>query len=465
VRRHDEERQTARPEETTGIDRKRFLAGLVGVPAWIAAGCAQGEPADGAAHAGGASGAADAVARTDEALAASKSRDAETIEQRVERILREYDGFGIHRTGTEGDARTARWLAEEARRLGVASELEALPFTRIDVEQAFVEIAGERVEGVPLFDAPFTGPHGVEGEIGPLGDPGAAIEWAKATPDGNGGPELHAHRTSTTQKALVLATGGADWDLPPGLALLNAESYREPFGPPALQVSSESRALLEGVAGSAARVVIDASRTEIEVHNTLARIDGRDPALAPLVVMTPRSGWWSCAAERGGGIAVWLEMMAAIAAVRPARTVHFVASTGHELGHYGLEHYLATRQPLIEAAHAWIHLGANFVTAKRRRVLMQFSDQAMRDLAVAILTRHGAAPDVERPIGERPIGEVRNVAHGARYISILGQSGVFHHPDDRFPGAVDVPRAIACARAFAEIGVALARSAAAAPTA
>ncbi len=59
--------------------------------------------------------------------------------------------------------------------------------------------------------------------------------------------------------------------------------------------------------------------------------------------MTPRSGWWQCASERGGGIAVWVEILAAVAAAKPARTVNFVASTGHELGHYGLTHYLESR--------------------------------------------------------------------------------------------------------------------------
>jgi hypothetical protein len=408
------------------IDRKRFLTGLVGVPVWIAA---------------------------------TGRSPAESMEHRVERILREYDAQGIHRTGTDGDARCARWLVEEARRVGAWSELEPMPFSRVDVASAFVELQGRRIEGVPLFDAAsFTGRDGVRGRLGALDDTTASIGWAQATPDDNGGKELEAHRRGTAQKALVLATGGARWSYPPGLALINADSYRAPYGPPTVQVSSEESAALEAAAGRGVRVVVDAERTEVEVHNTLAKVAGRDAALAPLVVMTPRSGWWRCASERGGGIAVWLEMLAAIAAASPDRPVRFLASTGHELGHYGLEHHLESRQATIAGAHAWIHLGANFATSQRPRVLMQFSDPAMRALALERLAGHGLRPDVERPVGERPIGEVRNVADRARYVSILGQSGVFHHPDDRFPDAVDVPRTIAFAKAFAELGVALARA-------
>ena len=48
--------------------------------------------------------------------------------------------------------------------------------------------------------------------------------------------------------------------------------------------------------------------------------------------MTPRSGWYSCASERGGGIACWLELMRTLNGRAP-RDVLFVASSGHELGH------------------------------------------------------------------------------------------------------------------------------------
>ncbi len=29
-----------------------------------------------------------------------------------------------------------------------------MPFSRIDVDECFVEVGGKRIEGVPLFDAP-----------------------------------------------------------------------------------------------------------------------------------------------------------------------------------------------------------------------------------------------------------------------------------------------------------------------
>ena len=437
----------------SGIDRKRFLAGLLGLPAWIAAGRYGMTPgAVGAAEPPQAeSGGAPADAR-------SRPAPAESVEQRVERVLREYDAQGIHRTGTDVDSACARWLAEEARRLGAESALEAMPVDRIDVRECYAEIAGQRIEGVPLFDCGVTGPEGLPGKLMPAahGERTEVGFWLDTMPDAAGGKEFLEHRRSSQQRGLIAVTGGPRWNLDPGLALLNAESYEAPFGAPVVQVSSEARALVESAAGSEVRIMSHIERKRVEAFNTIASVRGKEASLPPLVVMTPRSGWWQCAAERGGGIAVWVEIVAAVAATRPPRTVHFVASTGHELGHYGLEYYLRSRQDQIRGARAWIHLGANFTAAIRPKFRVQFSDQELRTLSLDALARRGLVPDAETALGERPIGEARNVADGGRYLSILGFSGRFHQPSDRFPEAVDVPKAIAFAKAYVEIALALA---------
>ena len=44
---------------------------------------------------------------------------------------------------------------------------------------------------------------------------------------------------------------------------------------------------------------------------------------------------------------------------------------------------------------------------------------------------------------------------GGRYISLLGPNGLFHHPHDRGPVAVDVDRTVRYADAFAEIALKL----------
>jgi hypothetical protein len=104
-----------------------------------------------------------------------------------------------------------------------------------------------------------------------------------------------------------------------------------------------------------ARLVVRVERKAAQAFNVTARIAGRDPGLQPLVVSTPRSGWWQCASERGGGLACWLETMRALAAANPARECLFVAFSGHETGFIGIDAYLASRPELMQRAHAWVH--------------------------------------------------------------------------------------------------------------
>ena len=45
------------------------------------------------------------------------------------------------------------------------------------------------------------------------------------------------------------------------------------------------------------------------------------------------------------------------------------------------------------------------------------------------------------PVGNRPLGEARNIYDGGgQYISLLGGNPLFHHPDDRWPDAIDIPK-------------------------
>ena len=45
---------------------------------------------------------------------------------------------------------------------------------------------------------------------------------------------------------------------------------------------------------------------ESEALNVQTKVMGRNTSLTLIVVMTPKSGWWTCTSERGGGITVWL---------------------------------------------------------------------------------------------------------------------------------------------------------------
>ena len=87
--------------------------------------------------------------------------------------------------------------------------------------------------------------------------------------------------------------------------------------------------------------------------------------------------------------------------------------------------------------------------------MIQASDDEIDGWMTAALTGAGAPVADHLPRGREPAGEARNLhVGGGRYVSLLGQSGPwFHHPDDRYPGAVTADAACVTAADAAAAGV------------
>ncbi|MEX1022161.1 MAG: M28 family peptidase, partial [Dehalococcoidia bacterium] len=223
------------------------------------------------------------------------------------------------------------------------------------------------------------------------------------------------------------------------VVLRNAEHITQPFALPVLQVASkDARALtaalvLGGVEG---RLEVDGERLKSRASNVVATVQGSDPDARPLAVMTPKSGWFTCAAERGGGIAILLALAEALARETPARTVHFLASSGHELHHLGLEAYLHERPTLAQDAAAWLHLGAS-IGARFPAARMGASDDALHGLARDALVAAGCEAEAMEA-GSPGGGEARAIAErGGRYVTFLGGHRYLHSPSDTVDLAVD----------------------------
>jgi hypothetical protein len=376
------------------------------------------------------------------------------VQQRIGSVIHAYESQGIHRTGTVVDRASGEWLADEVRQIGLESALEEFTLSRVDPVAASLTVDGRTIEGLPLFDGGFTGPEGVAGTLGGLGSE-APIGFAELLPNAAEAGALGEARRHNRHQAIVAVTrGGRD-----GLCPSNADSFVRPFGPPVLQVASAEAAFLAERArqGANARLTAHATRTPAPAFNVVTTVAGTNKAAAQLVVMTPRSGWWSCASERGGGIACWLEILRAVHDAKPARDVLFVASSGHELGHLGLDAYMARRPDLVRAAKAWIHLGANIGAAQGPGNHLQASDDAMEEMMAAAMTKAGLSVDHRRPRNLPPRGEAENVHRGGgRYISIIGNNDLFHNPADHGPDVVDLAVIERFARALARVAASLA---------
>ena len=244
----------------------------------------------------------------------------------------------------------------------------------------------------------------------------------------------------------------------PGLALQNADRFTNPFGPPVLQVATQHEPRLLAAAQ-------DRLPVHLAVHvcpepatgwNVTACVAGEDPHAPPLVVVTPKSSWWVSTAERGGGIAAWLALLRHFHRQPPPCPVLFVATSGHELGHLGLDHWIESNRSVATGAHAWLHLGANFA-ARGSKARLQAADDTLGSLARSALADAGVPAADETPIGQKPGGEARNIhALGGSYVSLLGTNPWFHHPDDRWPATIDLERTERFVRALTAIATQLA---------
>ncbi len=375
---------------------------------------------------------------------------------RIASYIRDYDAQGWHRTGSAVDVTSAEWLAAEVQVLGLEADLEPVALTRIDPQVCFIEAEGRRVTGLPSFDGGFTGSDGISGRVGPLGSE-AEIGVAEATPGEfkEAIDAFDAERESHRHQAYVVVTLGGRQ----GLAAKNAPRFLSPFGPPVLQVSSEEREWIAQLSqrGSPARLVASIARTQAESYNVVARLSGQDPELRPLVVTTPRSGWWHCAAERGGGIACWLHAMSKLGDEARPRHILFVATTGHELGLLGVKSLVDRRPDLVKGCSAWVHFGASIGAAHAPGLHLAASDAGLEEAALGAMAAHGAGPVSVSPRGTM-VGAESTFAfrRGARCVALAGGHATFHMEADRWPDAVDVEAAVSYANAFADLTVRLA---------
>ena len=405
------------------------------------------------------------------ALAIAPPGDA--LEQRASDTIRAYSAEGQHRAATAVDRASAGALLARARATGAPASLEPFELSRVDPAPAYIQIQGQRIDGLPMFDAAFTDAGGVSGRLGAAGGD-QPIGWTRIAPNAEGA--LRTLRQGSHHAAIVAVTTGGK----PGLCPVNAGWFSEPFGPPVLQVSSEQLAAIEAASAAAleASVVSHATRTRARAFNIVAEVRGEDPSLPPVCVMTPRSGWHANASERGGGLVCWLETMRSVMATnspaqaghhpsrrtplasgfsRTLRTVKFIASSGHELGHLGLHDYLRRNPALARGAFAWVHFGANIGTSTGDTGITP-SDDRLRDAALKALAPHGLATIRQSPVAQ-VAGEAATIkAEGGRFVSFIGRNDWFHNPRDLWPDAVDIPAIARFARATADLTLQLANA-------
>lgn len=358
----------------------------------------------------------------------------------AERRIRAYEEMGIHRTGREADNKTTWWMMEELRKVGVDADWQTWRFPRVEIHDASIRFGGWDIPAVPTYDCAFTDHRGVTGILRSDTGPGIVV-WEFAHDDQE---RMAAGIYSSFELArqdgadgIILVMGDPDGHP----VLRNAEQPRNPIELPVLQVAPMDAGPLLDAIGAEANMIVDGGRVDAPADNVVASIPGADPAAAPVVLMTPKSGWYTCAAERGGGIAIWLDVAGRIAANPGRRTLNLVASSGHELHHLGLEHYIEQLGDAAHDVHAWMHLGAS-IGSRNGQPGYAASDDELFNIATDALNAQGLKRRAF-PVGNAGYGEARNIGEiNGRFASFLGGHPYFHSPQDTYDRCID-PQSLA----------------------
>ena len=354
----------------------------------------------------------------------------------AERRIRAYEEMGIHRTGREADHSTTWWMIEELRELGVEAEAQTWRLPRVEIHDASIRFGGWDIPAVPTFDSAFTDHHGLTGILRTDNGPGIVVWEFKPDDQERMAAGIYSSFELARQDGadgIILVMGDPDGHP----VLRNAERPLEPIELPVLQVAPIDAGPLLDAVGSEITMISDGGRVDAPADNVIASIPGDDPDAAPVVLMTPKSGWYTCAAERGGGIAIWLEIAGRIAANPGRRTLNLVASSGHELHHLGLDHYIQQLGDAAHEVHIWMHLGAS-IGSRNGQPSYAASDDELFNVATDALNARG----LERrafPVGNAGYGEARNIGEiNGRFASFLGGHPYFHSPLDTYDRCVDL---------------------------
>ncbi len=275
--------------------------------------------------------------------------------------VEQYAAFGDHRTATPADRQTSQWLADNLRRAGLAVQSQSFTIEQFFPAQQRLKTASVDIDIFPHWFPQATNtpinatlrsldsPE-LNGHIAYLA-PKDASPWYRLRP-----AELAKQAAAKGALALIIAAAHPSSEI----YASNAE-HQHPLAIPTVAVAAKHHPALAEAMQQQQGVELTSSGhyQTAQAENIFGRFPAEPVDRAPwIVVSTPSSGWFQCAGERGGGVALWLGLAKYIAEQPTQFNWLFVANSGHELGMMGAQLSL-TKMPVPESVALWLHLGAS----------------------------------------------------------------------------------------------------------
>lgn len=362
--------------------------------------------------------------------------------------LKHYAALGEHRFGSDADRATVDWIAGQLQQAGFDTHLQAFTLDRqYEVSSASIKVGDSILPVLPLWWPPIdkASMH-LRAPIDAGSSPGRSrLTWVKLPLEAGaylGDRQRAAIAAAAVHRpAAVLLTVAS-----PGEEeyAFNVAQSDPPWPVPVIVVGSKHTEVLQEAqrSGQQIEIVVEGRYvSNVTGKNVVGRLDRG--AAKTVVVSTPTTGWFGSACERGPGIAVFLALAREAPASHAPVNFVFVATSGHEVGHGGMEAFMRQGAPPPSATRGWIHLGASLAcypwhkagsewvaseTADPRRYLLYSPAAASAASAsfTAVEARHVLVEDQPVP------GELRDVraAGYARFLGMTGRHHFFHSPGD-----------------------------------
>ena len=282
----------------------------------------------------------------------------------LQAVLERFAGFGVKASGGPGDTASGAWLEGDLAALGYRCERQAFEVPYAEVRKATLVVGDKSAAVFPQAIVKTTGADGLTLPIkaaatgGSLDGAIALVvlpfsRWVSMAQPAIGAALRDAFDRGAAA-AVVVTTG------PTGEVIgLNVSPSESGFQKPVVLLAPKDAApfVAAAKAGATVTLTVNAGVGRRPAYNLIARLDRG--AAKTLIVTTPRSGWFTCAAERGAGVAVWLSLAHALAAAKPGVNLEFVATSGHEYIYLGGEEYLEHHAPKPADTKLWCHIGAS----------------------------------------------------------------------------------------------------------
>jgi hypothetical protein len=353
-----------------------------------------------------------------------------------------YETFGVHRYGLESADATLDWIASELTLAGLKVSEQRFRMDRQYVLKIGTLRMGERlIDVVPQWWPPEqTTSFDLTAPIGPTGFARLSLPYDRGAYLNDSHRARLAEVFAQKPKAVLLDIAHPSDEI----FTYNVDQGSKPWPVPVMLVAPKNTAMLKP--GAEATVSVRAAyRRDVKGRNIIARLDrGRGRWL---VISTPVTSWFTSTCERGPGIAGFLAMARLAKQRFTQHDLLFVATSGHEIGHGGMEVFMKDGAPPTKATAAWAHFGSSL--ACRDPVVRAINSSAS---LTGLVDRGFAGIEGLRLTGEKAaIGELREV-HAAGYANFFGMAGshrLFHTASDS-AAAVDPALLTPMAKAFAD---------------